>query len=582
MKSLTGRLWLMMLLIAIFTGLSFGITTVIINNKAQTDYEVRESETQINGIIGSINGSIDNYKDISRLIMINDQVVKFLKATSADKGIINDTKRGIWDVINVCRYVDSVQIIRNDGAFANTGKGDYDINIANMREETWLNEIVARNGGAIFGMNGKNTVYKQNGSPIFSILRVINDINSQKQTGILVMNISTLMFDSVLSGQEISNVCILDKDGHYLAGNETLGTYYEKVPKVGDICHRKQRINGKKMMVSSYEFVDMPLVIMCETEATIAAFPNETMIILTFLLIAFLLELLLASHFVSRNVTQPITELAEGMELTKERGWMESINVDMPHNEIGMLADSYNSLIDYLKDLFTRLIDKEKSVQKAEMRVLQEQIKPHFLYNSLETISFMAMDSGAEDVHNALETLGSFYRNFLSKGDREIPLEREINIIKDYLKLQKLRYGEVLLDEYDISEDTLGCMIPKLILQPLVENSIYHGIRLKGEPGNIKISSYLEENKLHIIVRDTGVGMSQEMIDLILKPSEEEYHEAELGNHSHFGLKGTIDRVRYFTNNDDVVQIRSEEGEYTEIEFIIAQNKSIRGSVDNV
>ena len=182
--------------------------------------------------------------------------------------------------------------------------------------------------------------------------------------------------------------------------------------------------------------------------------------------------------------------------------------------------------------------------------------------------------AGAEDVRKALETLGSFYRNFLSKGEREIPLRTEISIIKDYLALQKLRYGDILTDEYDIAEDTLNCRIPKLILQPIVENSIYHGIRLKGEMGLIRISSRFVDGLLHLSVYDTGIGMPQEQIDEIL--SKKQYNGdtdsafADIYDTSDsFGLWGTIERVRGFCENDDVVSIRSEQGEFTEVEFVI-------------
>ena len=200
------------------------------------------------------------------------------------------------------------------------------------------------------------------------------------------------------------------------------------------------------------------------------------------------------------------------------------------------------------------------------MRVLQEQIKPHFLYNSIDTIGYMALDAGAENVHGALETLGSFYRNFLSKGEKEIPLKREVWIVKDYLSIQKLRYGDILDDEYDIAEETKELIVPKLILQPLVENCIYHGIRPKGEKGIIKVSSRLEDGKLHIAVRDTGIGMSEEQIEKILTSKKKEADELDSES---FGLWGTIERVRYYTGKEDIVNIKSEVGEYTEIEFII-------------
>ena len=253
------------------------------------------------------------------------------------------------------------------------------------------------------------------------------------------------------------------------------------------------------------------------------------------------------------------------MDKNKQTGDLKKVNAQMPSDELEMLKDDYNSLIDHVNELIDTLIDKEKTLQRAEMRVLQEQIKPHFLYNSIETIGYMALDAGADKVHDALETLGSFYRNFLSKGDREIPLSREIWIVKDYLALQKLRYGDIMDDEYDIAEDTLQIVVPKLILQPLVENSIYHGIRQKGEKGIIKISSRLEDGELYLTVRDTGVGMSQEEIEDILSTE----NKADRSEADSFGLWGTIQRIRLFEGEEDIVKIESEIGEYTQIEFRI-------------
>ena len=283
-----------------------------------------------------------------------------------------------------------------------------------------------------------------------------------------------------------------------------------------------------------------------------------------------------AGTFITRNITTPVFELTRAMEKNREEGKLERVSVVSVDNEIGMLEEGYNNMIDHVNDLIKRLIENEKILQKSEMRVLHEQIKPHFLYNSLETIGFLAMDAGAEEVHAALETLGSFYRNFLSKGDREIPLKREICIVQDYLSLQKLRYGDILQDEYDIAKDTENCVIPKLILQPLVENSIYHGIRLKGEEGIIKITSWMEEGVLHISVRDTGVGMTQEQIEQVLRKRNENEMEISSDPSESFGLWGTIERIRCFCDEDDVVKIRSEEGEYTEVEFVIPPRRMER------
>lgn len=581
-KSLSSRMWLMVVVILFVIGVAFTITTVILTSSARRDYEIRESETIINGVSESIRSNMDNYRDLSRLVMLNDEVAKFLRVTATDKGIANDAKTGILNVLNVCRNVDSVYIIRNDGSYTTTGKGEYIFDNNLIRGEEWQSEILKERGGVVYGMEANGAVFKKNGTRIITIARAIYDIYTQKQTGILLMNISQQMLDRTITTSEQSDVCILDRDGSFLAGNDSMAAYFDKNIPVNTMTHDERFKGIKRIMVSQYATEDFPLVIICATTANADAVPYQTMVTLAFLLIFILIALFFASSYLTKNVTRPILNLSSAMQQTEQKGWMEKFEVEMPENEIGMLAHSYNSMIDYLNDLFTELLDKEKSVQKAEMQILQEQIKPHFLYNSLETISFMALDYGDSEVYTALETLGSFYRNFLSKGDRDITLRREVNIVRDYIALQKLRYKDILTDEYEIEDNTLECRVPKLILQPIVENSIYHGIRLKGEPGVISIKSFIEEDVLHISIKDTGIGMPQERIEKILSPKVEDVEDKDLGNHSNFGLKGTINRVRYYFDSQDIVHIESVEGEYTIVEFLIPLNRVGRELQDDV
>ncbi|MBR5360966.1 MAG: histidine kinase, partial [Lachnospiraceae bacterium] len=310
----------------------------------------------------------------------------------------------------------------------------------------------------------------------------------------------------------------------------------------------------------------LPIVIMNISPYAPEGIPYTVLYILLLLLLVFIVSAVLVAAYIRNNITKPVFELSKKMDSNKQTGELNQIEKEMKFSELEMLKTSYNSMIDYVKELIGAVIDKEKTVQRMEMRVLQEQIKPHFLYNSIETIGYLALEAGADKVHNALETLGSFYRNFLSKGSREITLAREIAIVKDYLSLQKLRYGDIIEDEYDISDDVKNFIVPKLILQPIVENSIYHGIRIKGEKGTIKITGRRVDNALHLIVRDTGVGMSREQIEEILNKKRDDSSEDEGAS---FGLWDTIERIRIFCNREDVVRIRSEAGEYTEIELII-------------
>ena len=283
------------------------------------------------------------------------------------------------------------------------------------------------------------------------------------------------------------------------------------------------------------------------------------------LVAVFIISIFASGVFITGNIARPIDLLAEAIISTRKKDELQEIHLSLPNNEIRNLADSYNQMIIHINQLIEEVIEKEKSVQKAEMRILQEQIKPHFLYNALSTISYMAHENGAPDVHDALETLGSFYRNFLSKGSREIPLRNEILIVKDYLILQKLRYGDDAFDvTYEIEEQVLDTMIPKLVLQPLVENSLNHGVRLKGEKGIIRIRAFGEKDTVHISVYDSGMGMTQAQIDEVLGSTK-----ADDDPTSGFGLKGTIERIRYYFDYRAQIQIRSELDEYTEVEIII-------------
>lgn len=576
-KSLNSGLILILITVLALIVVTFLVSTSFVLDKTRYDYEMRESETMINGVAGSVSAGIGTFKNLSRLVMLNDEAVVFLRADKATPGNINDARYGVMDVMNATTNLDSIFIIRNDGAYMNTGKGVYDVDFELWRSDEWKDRILNERGGAIIMMNAGDAVRRTNYGSIVTIARAIYDINSQKLTGILLMNFSTSLLQEAIENQGSSALCVISTEGEFLAGNESIASYMSEEFVSDTIVHTMIDNGSDNAMISGYRIPDTPLVVLCYTDSKVSVLSNTTMYALISMGLVFIVAIILAANFITRNITKPLSDLTGAIEKTKKSGYLEKLDVAVPNNEIASLSDSYNGMVEHVNQLFEELIEKEKSVQRAEMRVLHEQIKPHFLYNSMETIGYMALNDGATDVHEALETLGSFYRNFLSKGDRDIPLSREISIIKDYLSIQKLRYGDIIIDEYDVADDVKDWQIPKLLLQPLVENSIYHGIRLKGEAGVIKITGYAEDGDLHLIVYDSGLGMEQEVIERLLSTdaSDDSANKDISGPDaakkllSGFGLRGTIERVRYFCGRDDVVKIRSELGEYAEIEFII-------------
>jgi len=533
----------------------FLITTFIITKKAEDDFKKRTSETAVNNVVLTIKASLVNYNYLT--------LVSFLKTEEMDKNTIYEARAGIYEIQSLYSYIDSVYIFRNDGMYVSTGYGQYDIDLDKLE----YSRILDARGSVVISINGNGSVKKE-GKQFLTMSRAIYDIYTQKLLGMLIMNITGSVFDDALTLQNSSGMCIIDSDGTFLCGSEEIAALYSPDFFSNHMVYKNMKIDGERMTLTGTMAIE-PLVVLCASVKNIDSLPRDTLFALMLTLVAFILSAFICAWFITINIARPISNLSEAMIRTRTSGWLKKIDAKMPNNEIGRLAESYNDMIEYLHELIKRLLENEKNVQKAEMRILQEQIKPHFLYNTLETISYMAVVEKANKVHDALETLGSFYRNFLSKGDREIPLKRELRITQDYLSLQKMRYGDIFEEKYVIDDNSLDCMVPKLILQPLVENCIYHGVRLKGEKCIIRITTSMENDGLHIIVYDSGVGMSQEQINNLLESAYEDDARVLSG----FGLRGTINRIRYYYDCDTVVRIRSEQGEYTEVEICIPKTR---------
>lgn len=564
LRKQTMYIFIAMLCLLVFM---FLLSSFLISRKANDDFRFRTSETALRNVDSTIASSIDTYNYISRLIMVNDRVVSFLHAKEANKSISYEARMGIYEILSMLNHnsqIESVYIFRNDFEYAYSGTGKYTIHFDSPQ---W-NQILSARGSKVISVNSNHLMEKEEQKPFLTLARAIYDVNSQKHLGYLVMNISSHHFDEVLNLQKSCSLCVMNEDGLFLCGNRELTDLFDRRTCSNTIVSKITKLHGRRSVLSCLQTKDS-LVILCSTSFRGNAVPMSTVLELIILFITLFVSVILYAGFIRTRITKPLEALDYAIEQTKSAGWLKPINHPMPSNEIGRLADNYNSMIDYLNKLFDEILMKEEATRKAELRVLHEQIKPHFLYNTLGTISYLAIEEQAEKTHDALETLGSFFRNFLSNGDREIPLDKELRITEDYLSLQKLRYGSSFEDEFIIDDNARKIKVPKLILQPLVENSIYHGIKPKGEFCQIRITAKVMNEELHLFVYDNGIGMTEKKIREITSQRLSLVENCDNHNQNGFGLPQTIERIRYYCNRSDIVRIQSEEGEYTEIELII-------------
>lgn len=210
------------------------------------------------------------------------------------------------------------------------------------------------------------------------------------------------------------------------------------------------------------------------------------------------------------SITKPISRLSKLMKRAKTGDF--TVHFDNPYKgEIHQLGDAFNALVDNINGLLKLVYEEQKKKREAELKILHEQIKPHFLYNTLDTIQWMAKSYHAQDIVDIILALSNFFRISLSQGKEYITLEQEAAMVKSYLDIQKFRYEELFEYETEFEPEIMKCQVLKLSLQPLVENALYHGIKESDlEKGTIWIKGYAEGSTIVLRVEDNGAGMSRE------------------------------------------------------------------------
>ncbi|MFD0958257.1 sensor histidine kinase [Paenibacillus chungangensis] len=252
----------------------------------------------------------------------------------------------------------------------------------------------------------------------------------------------------------------------------------------------------------------------------------------------------------SRVIARPIVRLTRVMGRIHEESY-ELAPSTYSIDEIGQLTAGYNKMIKKLDLLIVRIKREQRSKQEYEMALIQSQIKPHFLYNTLDVV-YVLSDLGKSDLaKDAAKALADFYRYSLSSGKDIITLEEEVNMVQAYLFIQQIRYRDVFKYQINLDPQINKYSIMKLTLQPLVENAIYHGLRAKEDGGELKISGYLEKGTIYLEVLDTGVGMSKSKVEWLNQITE--------NKESAFGLSSIKHRLNFYFGPKAGLYIESEE-----------------------
>ena len=293
------------------------------------------------------------------------------------------------------------------------------------------------------------------------------------------------------------------------------------------------------------------------------SFQRIVLIILSIGIILLIISLLLTRYAGRREAESIHGAIGHLERFTKElaSGNLRARVDTVPVEELSGLTQDVNAMASRLEELVEQNRQEQENLKKAELRTLQAQINPHFLYNTLDTIVWEAQSGKNEEVIALTKSLSDFFRSSLSSGEDWVSVEQELKHLNGYLAIQKTRYRDILNYEVEVEPSIYPSRILKLLLQPLVENALYHGIKYKRGGGMIRVRGFREDDMLCFEVQDTGIGMTEERLEEVREAMRQgrqmrrDPDEPEPGGG--FGLYNVDQRIRLYYNLDHGLEIGS-------------------------
>lgn len=423
--------------------------------------------------------------------------------------------------------------------------------------------------------------YKRNPDYGFAVVKSVRN-EMGKNVGVIAVFVRESSFSEILATvneEQNSRCCLVDKDNLIISAvkkeelyQEAQGTLglsggeYEKCLREG-VLLKEQRGKAPLLYVSrSIDGKEINLV--CETTMNeLSRQKRESWVFVGMIMVLTVILAVISAFYLSGRITKPLGELMGIMERIKEDE--KSIHLRFPEKdtgEIGVLGKRFNELMDELDASMQQIYEEQRQRRHNEVRLLQAQIVPHFLYNTMGIISSFIRLGMPEKALAAIQNLVSFYRLSLSSGKDVITLKEEMELTKNYIELQKLRYIEYM--EYAITyDDSVGDIwLPKLTIQPLVENVLHHGLKPEKEKCMIRIGVKPEEDgkKVKISVYDNGVGIKKERLNQLRESLERGKSVTES-----FGIFNVDQRLKMMYEKDYRMEIDSVEGQYTQFVLLL-------------
>ena len=355
---------------------------------------------------------------------------------------------------------------------------------------------------------------------------------------------------------------IADKDGNIVYHPQQqliyAGLKEEQSDNIRDFKDGTHTINGVIYTIHSLQNCDWRIIGVSYVDELVAVKVSEMIHAVLYVAFMVILTTVLAGALLAQTFSKPAKELASAMRKFVKEAESFEFHPVKGTEEIEALSDSFGHMVLQIQELMEKVRNEEITLRKTELNALQAQINPHFLYNTLDSIAWMCEVGRTEEAIEMVNALARLFRISISKGHELITVEQELKHAECYLKIQKFRYKSQFTYKFQVEESCLGYLCNKITLQPLIENSIVHGLDM-AEDGEILIEVYEKDQDIVMTVCDNGVGMTQEQCEEIL--------QKDSNQKSGIGIKNVNDRVKIYFGEQYGVTISSELDEGTKVEI---------------
>lgn len=491
------------------------------------EQEYNNQSNELGTILKTTELQLEDFAQIIYDIYEDQNIVGIMKEPSEDRIPLDYVKmtnylRGIQSENG---YVDSVYLFSNEGEVFfqdSTITGSYE---AMYWENPQWEEAIQENNGAVTWLSTydiqNNTKQKQ----YFSCGIVVKDLSSTwEPQGILVLNIDLSIFDelfALLGQQEDQKTYIIcDEQGNIIWSNELKAAesleedFFQSLQESGEICS-EQIYEGTEYVVTNFDsdYNGWHYISMKDKAQVLKSCSWVTQMVAVQILLLLLLSTL-GVYMIQRYIIRPIQKMAVVMNMPEKELVGKSLQIEQ-EDEIGKLYESFNEMNARIKNYIEKNNEMNKREKEYQMQALNAQINPHFIYNTLDTLQWMAMDIPAPEICRLISSFSDILRYSISKKESIVTLEDEIKCLRNYINIYEERY-EMAFSRFQIDERIYPYKTFKMLLQPIVENAIIHGFSHDMEEALIEIKGEIDGEEALIRICDNGAGISQERILYIL------------------------------------------------------------------